>query len=1481
MKKNYVLKIMMAVMLTMLLTVGNVFADKGWVQVTYTSNLSVGDTIIIAAADFDKAIGEQKSNNRNAVDIVKSGDGGMLVSIGSARIFVLHAGNVEGTFAFFDPNQGPNGGYLYAAGGATSGNYLKTEESLDEEGRGYWSLSFTDDGAIDEIVAQTTATERVFMRYNTNPPTQQYPNNTPLFSCYTSNSSINNHVTIYRYEEVEAATVAQPEFSVPQGVYYEPQTVSITCATTGAAILYTIDGSDPVSNGSEYTAPLTISTTTTVKAVAYVGTDFSMPNQVTYTIPVMNNIAAFKALHSDNTSSSINNDNTIYFLNEDVTFVFRNGRNMYVKDATAGLLIYDNSTPVITSEYAEGDVIPGGLYGKYSRYNNQVELVPDENPAVSTENTGAVQPIVVTMADLLANYDVYDAQLITLENVTFPDGFTGATQTTIEQDNHSMVLYKRFPLDATLDANAVANVTGFAGRYNNTIQIYPRYNADLSTAPQPSMPSLTVTGIADGDELSTFDTLRVNFHIENFTLTNIMGIGGDGYLKLESQLFETVGLDNPTYLNATTLPYFTGFTPIPEGIHTVTASLVGLDSAALSPAVSQSVTFTVTPVPAAAPAFEWPAGTYADSVVVTLSCETQGAQIRYTLAGEEPNENSYLYEEPFTLYSSRTVKAKAFMTNSLYWADSPVAEAAYTIVSAPTMLVEPANLAFGPNQTTSTVYIYSAALTDPITISCDNTDFQLSETTFPANVGNTSFTVTYTGFGPAFGMVTVSSGTLSSTIDLVATAQLPAPEFSPASGTVDTLIAVVMTDDVQGAGISYTIDGTDPDETSPVYTPGYSEPIVFDVPGTYTVKAFAFLEGWGNSEIATATYTVVAPIVPDIDTIIYTVGFESSEGFTVHEEMIGGSPAAVYNNTEIYYSGAENHQWGTFYGTPSTNAAICGEQSMQMRWYTANPDRLGYTFTNFDMRNVTYVTFDAKQTSGNKLKVSYSIDGGNTYVGDSLYALTTNRHNYRFNVSETGEYNFVRLRFDFVLTDGTPVNKSKVVIDSVVVFGVPGIEVNMVETPVISPNSGAYHQPFDATITCATDGAVIRYTTDGTEPTESSAVYSSAVIINGTTTLKAKAWKNGMEASMVATATYTFPTEVLNIAAFKAEGANGTNNNTEYKITGDVIFVFRSGKYMLVEDESAALMIFDNNTSVITSTYNEGDVISGGVFGKFNLYHGMVEMVPTLNTEASTSNTGAVTPMVQTIPVLLSQYSTYESRLVIIENVTFIGDKKFVNGTDTLAYYDNFGTIENEPEVGETGSITGFLGIYDNKVRVYPRDDNDFNISPVVVDQVATPTFAPAAGEYENSVEVSISCTTEDATIYYTLDGTEPDANATEYTAPFTLTATATVKAIALKEGMTNSEVAEATYTVTTVGIHNLQQTVSIYPNPTTGNVTLDLSGMSVKTVELFSMSGQMLNTVVPNDETMILSLSQYANGIYFVRIYSDKSVTTQKIVKK
>ena len=63
--------------------------------------------------------------------------------------------------------------------------------------------------------------------------------------------------------------VASPVFDPPEGTYWPSQTVSITCSTIGASIVYTTDGSNPTSASPVYTAPLAITATTTIKAQAY------------------------------------------------------------------------------------------------------------------------------------------------------------------------------------------------------------------------------------------------------------------------------------------------------------------------------------------------------------------------------------------------------------------------------------------------------------------------------------------------------------------------------------------------------------------------------------------------------------------------------------------------------------------------------------------------------------------------------------------------------------------------------------------------------------------------------------------------------------------------------------------------------------------------------------------------------------------------------------------------------------------------------------------------------------------------------------------------------------------------------------------------------------------------------------------------------------------------------------------------------------
>lgn len=99
-----------------------------------------------------------------------------------------------------------------------------------------------------------------------------------------------------------------------------------------------------------------------------------------------------------------------------------------------------------------------------------------------------------------------------------------------------------------------------------------------------------------------------------------------------------------------------------------------------------------------------------------------------------------------------------------------------------------------------------------------------------------------------------------------------------------------------------------------------------------------------------------------------------------------------------------------------------------------------------------------------------------------------------------------------------------------------------VEAPTFSPVAGTYAEAQSVTISTETSGATIYYTTDGTDPTTSSSVYSSAIPVSTTTTIKAIAVK-GSDESTVATATYYFcsatsPYTVTQALAFNEYPAN-------------------------------------------------------------------------------------------------------------------------------------------------------------------------------------------------------------------------------------------------------------------------------------------------------------------------------------------------------
>ena len=137
--------------------------------------------------------------------------------------------------------------------------------------------------------------------------------------------------------------------------------------------------------------------------------------------------------------------------------------------------------------------------------------------------------------------------------------------------------------------------------------------------------------------------------------------------------------------------------------------------------------------------------------------------------------------------------------------------------------------------------------------------------------------------------------------------------------------------------------------------------------------------------------------------------------------------------------------------------------------------------------------------------------------------------------------------------------------------------------------------------------------------------------------------------------------------------------------------------------------------------------------------------------------------------------------------------------------------------------------------------------SSEVTPVVSLPTFNPVGGDYTTTQNVSISCETDGATIYYTINGDNPTEESEIYSSPIEVSATTTIKAFAKKDGMLDSGIANATYNIietVTVSFYengDLLETMSVAKGDEIGELPIATAP------DGFAFSGWMENEISGN----------------------------------
>lgn len=313
-------------------------------------------------------------------------------------------------------------------------------------------------------------------------------------------------------------------------------------------------------------------------------------------------------------------------------------------------------------------------------------------------------------------------------------------------------------------------------------------------------------------------------------------------------------------------------------------------------------------------------------------------------------------------------------------------------------------------------------------------------------------------------------------------------------------------------------------------------------------------------------------------------------------------------------------------------------------------------------------------------KVTFNVPSGKFNGTTTVGTITTSGESFT-SAEWTGSSNTLPV----TITKNTQINT--------IVIEYTGGSSTFVSAPVFTPRAGKYYAPISVSIASASTGASVYYTTDGSEPSSTSTLYSAPIALSADATIKAVAIRDG-NSSEVATAAYTFgtATKVANIAAYQKVA-----DSTKVQFEGGVTVIAQYGQALYTKDASGYMLVYGNTGQ----TYKTGDKIPAGFLGNKITYNCEPEL-SVYSTDGFQAAEGSETVTPETVQVSDIDASMF-GHYVLIKGVTFSGvsGKNFTvtDASGKAAGYSSMGVTVSDTT--KAYNLTAVVGSYGKTTATY------------------------------------------------------------------------------------------------------------------------------------------------------------------------------------